>query len=297
MESHRENRRFLPGYPLPDNIEITAEDEGVFADVDLIVSAVPTQFTRSVWVRLKPYCPPGVPICSVTKGIENETLMRPTEILADVLGDGDRSLAVLSGPSIAPEIAQRLLATVTVASQCTELAERIQRCFARPYFRVYTNSDPVGVELSGATKNVIAIAAGCLDGLGLGDNAKAALLTRGLVEITRLGLAAGASAETFPGLAGLGDLVTTCISPVGRNRSFGEAIGSGRSVEEALSATNAVVEGVATTQSVMALAGRLGVEMPITRAIYQVLFKDRNLREVITELMTRPLRSETIKRQ
>ncbi len=299
MESHRENRRFLPGRRFPDSIEITPADGGVFADVHLIVSAVPTQFMRSVWVRLKPHCPPNVPICSVAKGIENKTLMRPTEVLADVLGDGagGRPLAVLSGPSIAPEIAQGLPATVTVASRYDELAERIQQCFVRPYFRVYTNSDLIGVELAGATKNVIAIAAGCLDGLGLGDNAKAALLTRGLVEITRLGLAAGARAETFSGLAGLGDMVTTCISPVGRNRSFGEAIGRGQSIEEALGATNSVVEGVATTQSVMALAGRLGVEMPITHAIYQVLFEGRNLREVITELMTRPLRSETIKRQ
>ncbi len=295
IESHRENRRFLPGCRLPDSIEVTAEDERAFVGAGLIVSAVPAQFMRSVWKRLKTHTPPRVPICSVTKGIENETLMRPTEILADVLPRGaeGRAVAVLSGPSIAPEIARGLPATVTVASQDAELAERIQRCFVRPYFRVYTNPDLVGVELAGATKNVIAIAAGCLDGLGFGDNAKAALLTRGLVEITRLGIAAGGRAETFSGLAGMGDLVTTCISPVGRNRSFGEAIGRGQSVEEALTAINSVVEGVATTRSVTALAAKLGVEMPITHAIYQVLFEKRDQKEAITELMARRMGSET----
>lgn len=302
IESHRENRRFLPGRRLPDSIEITAEDERAFVGAGLIVSAVPAQFMRSVWKRLKTHTPPRVPICSVTKGIENETLLRPTEILADVLGESGqshggaegRAVAVLSGPSIAPEIARGLPATVTVASQNAELAERIQRCFVRPYFRVYTNPDLVGVELAGATKNVIAIAAGCLDGLGFGDNAKAALLTRGLVEIARLGIAAGGRAETFSGLAGMGDLVTTCISPVGRNRSFGEAIGRGQSVEEALTAINSVVEGVATTRSVIALAAKLGVKMPITHAIYQVLFEKRDQKEAITELMARPMGLETI---
>ena len=259
---------------------------------DLAVSAVPTQFTRAVWGRLAASCPAQLPICSVAKGIENKTLLRPTEILRDVLKGSSRPVAALSGPSIAPEVARRLPATVTVASDHDNLAKQIQSILSRPYFRVYTNPDLVGVELAGATKNVIAIAAGILDGLATGNNAKAALLTRGLAEITRLGVALGAQPETFAGLAGVGDLVTTCISPVGRNRSFGEAIGQGSSVEQALAATASVVEGVATTTSVVELASRLGVEMPITQAVYDVLFGSKAPVEAIAELMNRPLKAE-----
>jgi len=292
LAEHRENRRFLPGCTLPEAIKITGDDAAAFNGAELIISAAPTQYTRGVWERLMPHCPPNVPICSVTKGIENGTLLRPTEILRDVLGEAARPVAALSGPSIAPEIARRLPTTVAVASESVELAELVQRAISRPYFRAYTNPDVVGVELAGATKNVIAIAAGVLDGLHLGDNAKAALLTRGLAEITRLGVAAGADARTFFGLAGVGDLVTTCISPVGRNRSFGQAIGSGMSIDQALGRTNAVVEGYATTKSVIELAGRLKVEMPLTAATGEVLFEGRPPREAIDELMNRPLRSE-----
>jgi glycerol-3-phosphate dehydrogenase (NAD(P)+) len=199
---------------------------------------------------------------------------------------------VLSGPSIAPEIAAGLPATVTVAATATALAAKVQALISRPYFRVYTNADIVGVEIAGATKNVIAIAAGILDGLGAGDNAKAALLTRGLVEITRLGLALGANAKTFAGLAGMGDLVTTCISPLGRNRSLGEAIGKGKTTQEALAAARGVVEGVATTQSVVELARRLNVDMPITLGINAVLFEGQSPAAAITDLMNRPLKAE-----
>ena len=174
----------------------------------------------------------------------------------------------------------------------TPPSRRVQRMFNRPYFRVYTNPDLIGVEIAGATKNVIAIAAGILDGLGTGDNAKAALLTRGLSEITRLGVALGARAETFAGLAGFGDLVTTCISPIGRNRSFGEAVGRGKTVADALGATESVVEGVATTASVVELAAKVGVDMPITRAVHAVLLGHRNPAQAIAELMARPLKQE-----
>ncbi|MCD4823292.1 MAG: NAD(P)-dependent glycerol-3-phosphate dehydrogenase [Phycisphaerae bacterium] len=293
LAAHRENRRFLPGCMLPESIEITSDDSHAFDNTDIIISAVPTQYMRSVWSRLKEHCPPGLAICSVAKGIENGTLQRPTEILLDVLGETDRPVAALSGPSIAPEIADKLPATVAVASSSAGLAATIQRCLARPYFRVYTNPDLIGVELAGAMKNVIAIAAGVVDGLGFGNNAKAALLTRGLVEISRLGLAAGAHAETFAGLAGMGDLVTTCFSPVGRNRSFGEAIGSGKTLEQALGETPAVVEGVPTTRSVVELARKLNVEMPITQGIYQVLFENKPAKQAIANLMTRPLRAES----
>ena len=202
------------------------------AGADLIVSAVPCQYMRGVWKRLKGHVPSDVPIVSVAKGIENGTLQRPTQIIADVLGDG-RGLAVLSGPTIADELARKLPATACAASENEDLARSIQQTFTCPWLRVYTNVDVVGVELAGAMKNVIAIAAGIIDGVGAGDNAKAALLARGLAEITRLGVAMGAREQTFAGLTGLGDLVTTCISPTGRNRSFGERIGRGQTCEQA----------------------------------------------------------------
>jgi glycerol-3-phosphate dehydrogenase (NAD(P)+) len=296
LAEHRENKRFLPGFKLPASLEITADDAEALEGASLAFSAVPTQYVRKVWRRLKPHCPRSLPICSVTKGLENGTLLRPTGILDDVLdsGTGERPLAALSGPSIAPEVAAGLPATVTVASTDLALAQRVQQAINRPCFRAYTNPDLIGVELAGATKNVIAIAAGVLDGLESGDNAKAALVTRGLAEIQRLGVAAGAHAETFAGLAGVGDLVTTCISPVGRNRSFGEALGKGKSVQEALGATQSVVEGVATTESVVELAKRYDVEMPITEAIYSVLFENVRPSEAITALMSRPLKSEAV---
>jgi glycerol-3-phosphate dehydrogenase (NAD(P)+) len=289
----RENRRFLPGYKLPHAIQVTSEVKGLFDQASLAVSAVPTQFVRGVWTKLAPNLPANMPICSLAKGIETGTLLRPTQILQAVLGrQGDSpNIFALSGPSIAPEVAAHKPATVTAAAADSTLAEKVQQYFSRPYFRVYTNNDLVGVEIAGATKNVIAIAAGILDGLRSGDNAKAALLTRGLVEITRLGLAMGAKAETFVGLAGMGDLVTTCISPIGRNRSFGQAIGSGVSVADALAGTQAVVEGVATTLGVVELAARHGVDMPITQAVHQVL-AGQNPSEAIKQLMTRPLKAE-----
>ena len=290
----RENRRFLPGARLPGNVTVTGRDEQALAGAAMAISAVPTQYMRGVWRRLRPHCSHDLPICSVAKGIENGTLLRPTQVLQDVLDGGgvSRPVAALSGPSIAPEVARRLPATVVVAGSTAGLAGGIQRRISRPYFRVYTNPDLIGTELAGATKNVIAIAAGILDGLGAGDNAKAALISRGLSEITRLGEAMGARRETFSGLAGVGDLVTTCISPVGRNRSFGEAVGRGRGVRETLDATECVVEGVATTASVMALAERHKVEMPITQAVHDVIFKARPPTAAIRRLMARPLKAE-----
>lgn len=292
----RENPRFFPGHRLPEGVEVTGLDADALAGADLAVETVPTQFIRAWWGRLVAHCPRDLPICSVAKGIENQTLFRPTQILRDVLDPGRRQprpLAVLSGPCIAPEVGRGLPATVTAASEAPGLAERVQRLFARPYFRVYTNPDPVGVELAGATKNVIAIAAGILDGLQAGDNAKAALLARGLAEITRLALAMGARADTLAGLAGVGDLVTTCISPIGRNRCFGEAVGKGQSVSDTLAAGNSVVEGVATTRSVVQLAANVGVDMPITQAVHDVLFADKAPADAIAALMERPPRAET----
>lgn len=294
LARQRDNSRFLPGHPLPQNVDVTGDDEAAFGGADFAISAVPTQFVRGVWGRLKKHCPSGLPVCSVAKGIENDTLLRPTQILADVLdgGKANRPLAALSGPSIAPEVAQKKPATVAVASEDAAFARHVQDLLSTPYFRIYTNPDLIGVEIAGATKNVIAIAAGILDGLGAGDNAKAALLTRGLAEITRLGLELGARAETFAGLAGMGDLVTTCISPVGRNRSFGEAIGRGRKMDDILAGMDSVVEGIATTQSVRALARKLHVDMPLTEAVGHVLFDGKSPAQAIARLMKRPLKAE-----
>lgn len=287
----RENTRFLPGYRLPEELIFEAEDGRAMVGAELLVSGVPCQFVRGVWNRLKAHVPPGVPIVSVTKGVENGTLLRPTEILQEVLGS-DHSYAVLSGPTIADELARGLPATATAACEDQTLAEQIQEAFTTPMFRVYTNTDLAGVELAGAMKNVIAIAAGAIDGIGAGDNAKAALIARGLAEIKRLGLAMGAQETTFAGLSGLGDLVTTCISPMGRNRSFGERIGKGMSAREALQATRSVVEGVTTCRSIVELADRYNVEMPITEAVFDVIQDRLNVKQAITALMTRSLKAE-----
>jgi glycerol-3-phosphate dehydrogenase (NAD(P)+) len=247
---------------------------------------------RSAWTRLCPYAPDGVPIVSVAKGIENATLMRPTQIIADVLMPKRMALAALSGPNIAMEIARYLPATAVAASLDAELARRTQAVFSTQWFRIYTNADMIGTELAGATKNVIAIAAGILDGLAAGNNAKAALVTRGLVEITRLGLAMGASESTFHGLAGLGDLMTTCVSPEGRNRYVGEQVGRGRKLEDVLGGMDGVAEGVATTKSVMQLSTRFQVEMPITAAVHAILFEGLDVLNALSALMSRDPKPE-----
>lgn len=291
IQSNGENKKFLPGYRLPDDLAFESDDKLILEGADLIVSAVPCQFMRSVWERLKDYTTEGVPIVSVAKGIENDTLLRPTQILDDVF---KRKLivAVLSGPTIADELARHMPATACVACADEDLAQKIQYTFSAPWLRVYTNSDIIGVELAGAMKNVIAIAAGIIDGLGAGDNAKAALLSRGLTEISRLGIVLGAQGKTFAGLSGLGDLVTTCFSPKGRNRSFGERVGKGESIEGAQLATKSVIEGIATCKSVYCLASKLDVEMPITEAVYEVLFNNKPLKQAIHDLMQRQLKAE-----
>ncbi len=288
LAATRENPH-LPGVKLPAAVKLTSDD-AVLRDSDMILCAVPTQFIRSVLVRLRGGVMDGIPVVSISKGIENGTLLRPTQIILELLGP--RPVAALSGPNISGELARKLPATVVAASADTALTQRIQELFATPYLRVYRNNDLLGVELAGALKNVIAIAAGILDGMQAGNNAKAALLTRGLVEISRLGVALGAMPETFSGLAGLGDLVTTCVSPEGRNRSFGEQIGRGGKPEEVLTHMNGVVEGMPTTKSVVELARKLNVEMPISEALYHVLFEGKNPKAAITDLMTREPKHE-----
>lgn len=296
LRATHENSRFLPGIRIPDSVSFTAEDATCFAGSTLVVSAVPTQYLRSVWTRLTPHLPAGVPIVSCTKGIEIATRLRPTQIIADALRAAGKSasLCALSGPNIAGEIARQLPATAVAASTDAELAARAQAALSNRYFRVYTNSDVVGVEISGAVKNIIALAAGMVDGLGLGCNAKAALLARGLVEITRLGIALGAQPATFAGLAGMGDLVTTCISPEGRNRSTGEQLGQGKNLEQILAERPSVVEGVPTTRAVMQLAKEAGVEMPIAAAVYAILFENVSPADALDALMSRQTRSEQI---
>lgn len=287
---NRENKRFLPGFPIPPEILITSDDKLLFHNAFLVISAVPCKFLRSVWQRLAPQLPDDLPIVSITKGIENDTLLCPTQIIEEVTGK--RPLAALSGPNIAEELARRLPATSTIAGEDIGLCRQVQKILSSRLLRIYTNKDLLGVELAGATKNVIAIAAGIIDGLRAGDNAKAALLTRGLVEITRLGLAMGAEKETFAGLSGMGDLVTTCISPKGRNRCFGEYIGKGKSVAYAQGKIPGEVEGINTCRSLVELAQRHQVEMPICRAVYEIVSEGKSVMQAIADLMGRELKSE-----
>ena len=318
----REQRRLLPGVKVPPQVRLTANDDDCFAACTMVLSAVPTQYMRGVWKRLSRFVPADVPIVSVAKGIENESLLRPTQVIGDVLWgreamggvgvggvgvNAERSsprhsdtptpryasrLAALSGPNIAAELARYLPGTAVAAASDEGVARRVQAAFATQWFRVYTNSDVTGVELAGATKNVIAIAAGILDGLGAGNNAKAALVTRGLVEITRLGVAMGAREATFDGLAGIGDLITTCVSPEGRNRTVGEQIGKGRKLNDVLGTMDSVAEGVPTTKAVLQLARRYDVEMPITEAVHAVLFEGKDVIAALTDLMTREPKPE-----
>ena len=288
-ERDRQNKKFLPGHMLPDNLHVTCDTQAALDGTELIVNAVPCQYIRRCWAVVGPKCPEVARIVSVTKGIEVDTQLRPSQIIAEFVPGA--TLAVLSGPSIAPEVADRMPATVVAAGD-DAFCELLQTVFSTRYFRVYTNPDMIGVELAAATKNVIALAAGIIDGIGAGDNAKAALLTRGLVEITRLGIALGAEADTFRGLAGVGDLVTTCISPLGRNRSAGEKIGQGMPVNQVIDSSPSVIEGIPTTKSVLSLAREYRVEMPITQAVYSVLFEHLPPEDAIDLLMCRQLRPE-----
>ncbi len=292
----RESKR-LPGFRLPAGVRVCMRDEEL-GEADLVVSAVPVQYTREVWMRVGGFVRREAGVLSVAKGIENGTLLRPTQVIAEGIGDdpdgAPRPLGALSGPTIAGELAKCLPATMVAASDRAGFAHTVQRLFSTSWLRVYTHTDLLGVEIAGATKNVIAIAAGILDGLSAGFNAKSALLARGLAEITRLGTAMGASAETFFGIAGVGDLATTCFSPEGRNRSCGEALGRGERLEEFLARSPSVVEGVATTRSVRALAEKYRVEMPITDAVHAVLFERVDPIEAISRLMARELKGERV---
>lgn len=287
----RENPRYLPGVRLPEDLELTSDAGAASEGAHLLVSVIPTQFLRPTMAAIGGSLPDGVPILSCSKGIERGTLLRPTEILAELAGA--RPLAVLSGPNHAEEVAEGRPATAVVACRDAAVTQGVQRLFSDPGFRLYGSDDVVGVELAAAVKNVIALAAGMVDGLGLGDNAKAALITRGAVEISRLGVALGAKAETFAGLAGIGDLIATCVSSHGRNRGVGERLGRGETLREILGSMVQVAEGVETTRGVVELARRRGVEMPICTVVHRILFEELSPRDALRELMTRELKSET----
>ncbi len=282
----RRNERFLPGVELPAGLAVSADPFEAAIGCDLAVSAVPTQFLRGVAERFEDALAGHVPLFSATKGIEIETFRTPSEILRSVLGE--RPIAVLSGPSHAEEVARGLPASIVAASTDPDVAAQGRDALSSECFRVYTHTDPKGAELGGALKNVIALAAGIADGLGLGDNAKAALVTRGLVEMARFGQLHGARPETFFGLAGLGDLATTCYSRHSRNRHVGEEIGRGKTLQQVLSEMNMVAEGVWTTKALFGPeAEASAVSMPIAEQVHRVLFEGGDPRTSVTRLMTR----------
>lgn len=288
MERARRNEPYLPGAEIPPGVAVTSSLDGAVDGAGVWVVAVPSQTVRAVVAPLADRASGDLTVVSVAKGIENGTLLTTSAVLRDVLpaADPDR-IGVLYGPSHAEEVARGRPTSVVAAFRQRAEAEAVQALFMRPALRVYANTDLVGVEVGGSVKNVMAVAAGMSDGLGLGDNAKAALVTRGLAEITRLGLALGARPDTFAGLAGLGDLVVTCFSQHSRNRAFGERVGRGETRAEALGHSTMVVEGVRTTESVGALARGLGVEMPITEAVSDILFGGLDPADAVGHLMER----------
>jgi glycerol-3-phosphate dehydrogenase (NAD(P)+) len=290
MARSRVNARHLPGIALPQSITLS-DDAGACAQgADLIVAAVPSAYLRATLSNLAPTLPAGVAVLSVVKGIENDTFARPSQIILETLGP--RPVAALSGPSHAEELARGLPASVVVAGEDAALNVQVRDALNLEMFRVYTNTDLIGVELAGALKNVLGIASGICDGLGFGDNAKAALLTRGLVEIQRFANDLGGHPSTFAGLAGIGDMITTCYSPFGRNRSVGVKIGQGSSLSDVLAGMADVAEGVPTTRSVHDQAAARGIEMPITLETYQVLFEGKSAREAVSDLMLRAPKEE-----
>jgi glycerol-3-phosphate dehydrogenase (NAD(P)+) len=291
LRRKRENTRFLPGVALPEELRYSADPHSAAEGAELVITAVPTQYLRSVAMRFEDALPGTMAIVSATKGLEVETLATPSQILLEALGP--RPICVLTGPSHAEEVSRGLPASVIAASSDAELAKQVQQALSCETFRVYTSDDTIGAELAGALKNVIAIAAGISDGLGLGDNAKAALLTRGMAELARYGRAHGAKPATFFGLAGFGDLVTTCCSRHSRNRAVGEAIARGRKLPQILDEMDMVAEGVWTTKALFGPESELGsLAMPIAEQVHAVLFEDKDPREAVLDLMRRELREE-----
>lgn len=286
------NPNYLPGVKLDENVRATSDvaEAAMFSDVLFMV--VPSHHYREVLGELAPHLTAPVSVISGTKGIENETLERMSEISAHVLGDRMHAFAVLSGPTFALECARADPTVAVIASKDLELAQQLQQALSSPTFRLYHSSDVIGVELAGSLKNVVAIAAGVLEGLGLGSNTNAALITRGLHEITRLGVALGGRLETFAGLAGMGDLVLTCTGALSRNRTVGVLLGQGKKLDDILRDAKFVAEGIKTSKSAKQLAERHQIEMPITTEMYRVLYENEAARGAIQRLMTRALKAE-----
>jgi glycerol-3-phosphate dehydrogenase (NAD(P)+) len=293
MAETRENEVFLPGFSIPERVEITSRLAVALDGAELVLSVMPSRHVRRLYLDMLPHLRPEMLFVSATKGIEGGTLMRMSEVIGEVVSARFRPrVAVLSGPTFAREIARGEPAAVVVASVEAALAESVQRALSGPALRLYTNDDPVGVEFGAALKNVIAIAAGACQGLGLGNNTTAALITRGLAEITRLALACGGKPMTLAGLAGLGDLVLTCTGALSRNRHVGVELARGRPLDEIVASTRMVAEGVETTSAALELASRFAVEMPITRQVSAMLRDGKPPRDAVRELMERSLKGE-----
>lgn len=294
ISKKRENSIYLPGITLQESIQASHNMEAMVKGCDAVLSVVPTQATREVWKNAKKLIEPGRPIIVASKGIEQKTHLLVNEIMLDILGEEAKgNLFFLSGPSFAKELAEKKPTAITIAGYNQERIDEIQRIFFNKYFRAYGTNDVVGVELGGALKNIIALGTGISDGLGMGPNARAALITRGLAEIARLGKAKGADPMTFMGLAGLGDLVLTCTGDLSRNRQVGIRLAQGEKIDKILASMRQVAEGVPTTQSAFELSQKLGVSMPITEAAYHILYKDKDPGTVYGMLMHRDMKFES----
>lgn len=292
VKKDRENKRFLPGVILPENLNVTDDLLEATSNTEMLVLAVPAQAIRETIIKLKPINE-NVIIVNTAKGIEISSGMRMSEVVADILGENiKKQYAILSGPSHAEEVARSVPTVVTVGAYYKNIATTVQDTFMSNYFRVYTNPDVAGVELGGALKNIIALATGIVAGLGYGDNTKAALITRGLTEITRMGVAMGGDARTFSGISGIGDLIVTCNSQLSRNRLAGEMLGQGYSLADTLNKVGMVVEGVHTTRIVHNLAQKMDIDMPITKACYNVLYNGNSPREELEIMMQRDKKHE-----
>ena len=291
LQEKREHPNKLPGVHIPEDVEITSDLEGCLKDPDVVVLAVPSPFTRSTAKQMAPFVKEGQIIVNVAKGVEEKTLMTLSEIISQEIPVAD--VCVLSGPSHAEEVGREIPTTCVVSAETRKTAEYLQGIFMSPVFRVYTTPDILGVELGGALKNVIALAAGTADGLGYGDNTKAALITRGIAEIARLGTKMGARIETFYGLSGIGDLIVTCASVHSRNRKAGYLMGQGRTMKQAMDVVQMVVEGVYSAKAAKSLAQKYEVDMPIIMEVNKVLFEDKSAADAVRDLMVRDKKVET----
>jgi glycerol-3-phosphate dehydrogenase (NAD(P)+) len=291
INNQHENTTFLPGFKLPDNLAAGSDMAAILDGADMVLVVPPSHVYRRVIGQAAQYIKPGVPVISATKGIENGTSALMSDILEELIGDPDR-LAYISGPTFGKELAQKIPSAATIVSRNIKTAELLQQVFTNEFLRIYTNTDVVGVELGGALKNIIALASGVAEGLGYGANTRAALITRGLAEITRVGVKKGAKPQTFMGMAGLGDLMLTASSTLSRNFTVGRKLGEGMTLKQIMEDMKMVAEGVKNTESAYNMAQKLGVEMPITEQMYAVLYQDKPVKDAVADLLARPLVSE-----